>query len=360
MINRNDMNSFALLVGRAGIYVADSRTLWVIVNKISVLIEISLDEKRVVGCYWLSEEKRNNEYSYMSMKQIKNKLIMVPYNADVLLIFDMEKHSIERKIIPIKGSGKHRKFIDVLIGDGCLYLIGFEMKQILKYDMRLDKWGNIYEENNSSILSRTNGLMKNGNFMIFSADEMSYIVFENKQEKARKIQIDCELKGKITACALVEDTIYLGCDDGNLVEFNKDMVVKTSHIYDDYIYRIVEGQNHEMYFFCLFSGKIVKVNNLKEKKILDFEMPISEQDKRGHYSRIELVTKSGNYIFFQSRFTGQIYILNVLNDEIQTLDILVPKGIRNRLMKKMFDDLIISKETNSMNIKDFIEFVKYF
>ena len=354
----NNLNNLALIVGRACVYDEKKETLWLITSKGSFLLEVSLSEQRVREYYSLLPAKSVMEYGYISMIKLGEKLIMTPYTADEMIIFDEVTHIIEHIALPLRDEEMKvkKKFQDIVSVGKNIYLIGSNLGIIIKYDIDKKSWDRIYDEENSKGLSIANCIKQKNSILIPLKNEVSYLLLNCETEQLEKVVIDGNKKAGITAFELAGTVLIVACDDGSIICQTEDKRIHYKKVSDDYIYRIVAGYDKDLYVFNLFTGKILRVCDYKQIEALEFELPKSNDFDDDNYSKFEFVIKNTNDILFQSRATGDIYALDMIKREIHMLNIEISTILRDSLIAKVLAGTEIVREGKAIDLIDFIRF----
>ena len=72
-------------------------------------------------------------------------------------------------------------------------------------------------------------------------------------------------------------------------------------------------------------------------------------------SKIEMVVRKDNELIYQKRMTGELYRINLLQNEITKIDVMINEDIKDKLVKFELEGNSTIKEGEHISLLDFLD-----
>ena len=158
----------------------------------------------------------------------------------------------------------------------------------------------------------------------------------------------------MTAITCHDNKIYFATRSGNIYRLNgKEEFNDCGKVSDDYIYRI-NAYDSNLLFFELFKGNVILLDlGKKQRYVLNCEKDQEEMKFKG--SKIEMVVRKDNELIYQKRMTGELYRINLLQNEITKIDVMINEDIKDKLVKFELEGNSTIKEGEHISLLDFLD-----
>lgn len=328
----------------------------------NAVLFISKDKERLERIYSLQNE-RFLEVLSVSFLTIKEKLIIVPYNARDFHVFDLTTGTQQVLEGIISGNEKNidEKFITTIICNNRVYIIGEKIKRVIELDsVTLNPVVNIlYDE--------IHGLEMAAELILWCD---SYLVKENKvilpsRNYGIVLCIDSQT-GQMSAYTLSDSISGFSCiykfdNQVHMIDVEGYEYILDADTYtiertglkfnDSYCKCIVIGQ--KKYYFGTFTGKIFCIEN-DEMREIAYDHRLCLQQEGMKFQFIQLNEK---LIYFQERFSGIVFTLDTETDICRMQEIDVSKYIEECKRNTLEDIITIEYHENPfVALQDFLGF----
>lgn len=329
-------------------FYVNNNKVWFYHAKINALFcyQLGGNTSYVLSC--LKNKMTFDDVTYFKVISAGSKLYFIPYCANVLLEYDLDK-GVKREIELPRDFNKQYKFVDGFIAGDDLYCVPFwTQNDIIRYSLRDNEFSK--EDGWSESVSKYSKFIDLGTRV--KSDEFCVVLygtyklaFHNTKDHITSI-IDFEnsLKNEIRSCVCVDNVLYISVVNSKTISgydintMNKIKEIDTG--YDNY--RVFDGgkgklvispfDRREIEVISLDSGDgmRVKLRSIENGRTGEFPMGCVKLDERGrafYFDRIgcELIDLSDNNrypIFIDSdRYTSLLTgIKNSLSCGYSVLD----------------------------------------
>lgn len=290
--------------------------LFLISEVTNAVITVSIGEKKLENVCTLEKEEYVSELS-LSFFIHGKKMVVVPYNAHEFYMIDMEtgKQNCIMGVLSEEEKYISRKFHFAVVCENRAWIIGENLKRILV--MNLETMDNIrsipfdeiegLEKIGNTVLWSNNYVVKENQIMIPSRNYGVVLCIDNASRTVRSYSLPSDILGY--SCIYEWDNhIYMLDNSGNeyTLDTHKYEIEKTGNKLADACWQCITAEKKK-YYFGAFTGKIFVYESGKMEE-LEYK-PSQNQEQRG--LKFQFVKKNENTIYFQERFSGYIYVIDI-------------------------------------------------
>lgn len=347
--------NLAMIASRASIYEEHNNIIWMVSNRNAVLLKLDLNIGQIIEAYKIPYE-RELEYGYISIIKNENSLFIFPYNAKNMIVFNVFLKSFSVIEMPLEEKYKNinGKIRSVCKYRNYLYIVGASLPNVYEYDINKGGFRKVYEVDNEDRFTIAESVLKDGILYVPESERNIIHKIDVCNRNVKDLHFENSDTEGVTAITCHDNKIYFATRSGNIYRLNgKEEFNDCGKVSDDYIYRI-NAYDSNLLFFELFKGNVILLDlGKKQRYVLNCEKDQEEMKFKG--SKIEMVVRKDNELIYQKRMTGELYRINLLQNEITKIDVMINEDIKDKLVKFELEGNSTIKEGEHISLLDFLD-----
>lgn len=306
--------------------------VWFVTDRMQMLCKYNMHDKKLEYVAKVPDMPSDNSLKYVSIVQYENKLMLVPYRADALCIYDMERKTFRKDYF-------REEYVSSCFGRAIVYghyifLTPINYPAIVRYDVLTGEY-NYYDECITEACGRMTGVDEAAPFVwgvdsykdeLYIASTLLNIVITFHMDTAEYTISQVGKEGN-TYRGLVADDTYcwmLLCDSPNVVRWNrKSGEVKEYSTYPEGFvpgnipFKNIVDMGNALYMVPFHANHICKLDKESgEITFSDFKLPYKEGTFKS-----EFYAKAGiNYDFAKKLSEKEIIACSLYDDSLVVLN----------------------------------------
>lgn len=345
------------LISRAPIYVEDENAIWMITIYSAFLVKIDLTTNRVEEYYKIPTFKFDTRFYCASMCKCGDELILAPNKGDKIIIFNIKTHIFDYIEMPMEENEKieDSKINAICIGDKYVYLVGYAIYAMFRYDIENRTCERIYSSTGEGIFSYGKVKVFENKLYVPMYEKSTLLIMDLKTNQVKEKQIETEGENGFSSIVTTEKGIGLITRDGNyiLYDIEKKKQKNTIKLCEHEIFDSVIGKENDIWCFEFLHDSIWHILKNSTVEKIPFECPYSPIKNDVKYD-MAIMTKNG--IVFQTRADGCLYNLDVKTKVIRKINIEPDANLQRKIYEIRVKNEMIS-EKSKYDLVNYLEIV---